>query len=179
MIQRVQSILLFLSALLMLTFLFVPIWQGSNNPRAVEGKSFDGKATLDAFTLKVEGIEKTSSTSEASIEKTENRKAEETNMMYTAILAMASVLMSLYTIFQFKNRPLQIKLSMLNSLIIIGALGCVFLGVREGKSFLPSLQNDDFLIGFYLPVVALVSNVFAVRMIRKDEKLVKSADRFR
>jgi hypothetical protein len=42
----------------------------------------------------------------------------------------------------------------------------------------PELQGN-YLMGFYLPVVALLFNLLSNRFIRKDEMLVKSADRIR
>jgi Domain of unknown function (DUF4293) len=179
MIQRVQSLLLFFSALLMLIFLFVPIWQGSNKAAIKEGKSFEGIARLKAFKLDVEGIEKNTIKTEFNSSVSEVKIDEEYSMIYIAILAIISILISVFSIFQFKNRMLQMKLGMFNTLIIIGTLGCVFLGIHKGKSFLPAIENDDFMIGFLLPVIALILNVMANRFIRNDEKLVKSADRFR
>jgi hypothetical protein len=179
MIQRVQSLLLFFSALLMVIFLFVPAWEGSNKVTNNEGKNFEGKARLSAFKLNVEGIEKTIVKTEFNSSVSEIKIDEQINMVYIAIFAMVSVIISIFSIFQFKNRMLQMKLGMFNTLIIIGTLGCVFLGIRKGKTFLPAMENDDFMIGFLLPVIALILNVMANRFIRKDEKLVKSADRFR
>jgi hypothetical protein len=179
MIQRVQSILLFFCAILMLVFLFVPIWEGTNKPAATEGKSFEGKVKLDAFMLSLDGIEKNTIKTEFNTKVDENKKKEDFNMIYIAILAILSVLISTYSILQFKNRLLQMKLGMFNTLLIIGTIGCAFLGIRKGKSLLPAIENDDFMIGFLLPVVALILNVMANRFIRKDEQLVKSADRFR
>jgi hypothetical protein len=179
MIQRVQSLLLFFSALLMLIFLFVPIWQGSNKAAVREGKTFEGKVCLKAFQLKLDGIEKTTVKTEFNSKVSEVRIDEKFTMVYIAILAMVSIIVSAFSIFQFKNRILQMKLGMFNTLIIIGTLGCVFLGIRKGRSLLPAIENDDFMIGFLLPVIALILNVMANRFIRNDEKLVKSADRFR
>jgi hypothetical protein len=179
MIQRVQSLLLFFSALLMVIFLFVPIWEGTNKVTAGEVKTFEAKARLKAFNLKLEGLEKTSIKTEFNTKVSEVKIDEKFNMIYIGILAIISVIVSLFSIFQFKNRPLQMKLCMFNTLVIIGTIGCVFLGIRKGKSLLPAIENDDFMIGFLLPVIALILNVMANRFIRNDEKLVKSADRFR
>jgi hypothetical protein len=179
MIQRVQSILLLFSAILMFVFMFVPIWEGTNKPVAKEGKSFEGKVKLNAFRLSVDGVEKNTIKTEFNSKVDETRKKEDLSMIHIAILAILSIVISSYSILQFKNRLLQMKLGMFNTLLIIVTLGCVFLGIRKGKSLLPDIENDDFMIGFLLPVVALILNVMANRFIRKDEKLVKSADRFR
>jgi hypothetical protein len=179
MIQRVQSILLLFSAILMFVFLFVPIWEGSNKPVVTEGKSFEGKVQLNAFRLSLDGIEKTTVKTEFNSKVDESKKNENFNMIYIAILAILSIVVSSYSILQFKNRLLQMRLGMFNTLLIIGTIGCVFLGIRKGKSLLPVIENDDFMIGFLLPVIALILNVMANRFIRKDEQLVKSADRFR
>ncbi|HXA02468.1 MAG TPA: DUF4293 domain-containing protein [Cytophagaceae bacterium] len=179
MIQRVQSLLLFFSALLMLIFLFVPIWQGSNKAANNEGKIFEGKVSLKAFKLTLEGVEKTTVKTEFNSNVSEIKIDEKFNVVYIVIPAIISIIISAFSIFQFKNRILQMKLGMFNTLIIIGVLGGVFLGIRKGKSLLPVIENDDFMIGFLLPVIALILNVMANRFIRNDEKLVKSADRFR
>jgi len=163
----------------MLIFLFVPIWQGTNKVTAQEGKTLEAKALLKAFNLKLEGLEKTSLKTEFNTKVSEVKIDEKFNMIYIGILAIISVMVSLFSIFQFKKRLFQMNLGMFNTLIIIGTIGGVFLGIRKGKSLLPVIENDDFMIGFLFPVVALILNVMANRFIRNDEKLVKSADRFR
>ena len=179
MIQRVQSLLLFFSALLMLILLFVPIWEGSNKTTDKEGKTFEGKACLKAFKLNLEGVEKTTLKTEFNSTISEVKVDEKFNMIYIGIPAIISIIISLFSIFQFKNRMLQMKLGMFNSLIIVGVLGGIFLGRLKGRSMLPVIENDDLMIGFLFPVAALILNVMANRFIRNDEKLVKSADRFR
>jgi len=163
----------------MVIFLFVPIWEGTNKVTAGEDKTLEAKARLKAFRLKLVGLEKTSIKTEFNTKVNEVKIDESFNIIYIAILAIISTLISVFSIFQFKNRMFQMKLGMFNTLIIIGTLGCVFLGIRKGRSLLPVIENDDLMIGFLLPVIALILNVMANRFIRNDEKLVKSADRFR
>jgi hypothetical protein len=40
-------------------------------------------------------------------------------------------------------------------------------------------QHGQYLIGTYLPMGAMVCNLIANRFIRRDENLVRSADRLR
>ncbi|NQX93087.1 MAG: DUF4293 family protein [Flavobacteriales bacterium] len=41
------------------------------------------------------------------------------------------------------------------------------------------LKLDWYLVGFYMPFVALLFNFMAARAIRRDQELLKSLDRLR
>lgn len=92
-----------------------------------------------------------------------------------ATLAGLSIIISLFTIFQFKNRQLQIKLAWLNFLMCIAFLALVFM--------LPIGPKEENGIAFnwsaFMPAPAAIMQVLAIRFIKRDDNLVKSADRLR
>lgn len=92
-----------------------------------------------------------------------------------AILVL-STLVALATIFLFKNRILQIRLSIFNSLLLVGFYAAFI-------AFYFALKSDAalFRIGWTLclPAVSIILNVLAIRAIGRDEVLVKAADRLR
>lgn len=95
----------------------------------------------------------------------------------TAVVNYLSSLLALVCLFLYKNRKLQIKLCYLLALINI-LLALVLL------VFTKSIFKDDFEHGHrlwasYMPIVATVAAIAASIFIKKDEELVRSADRIR
>ncbi len=93
------------------------------------------------------------------------------------ILTSVSGLFALITTFLYKNRNLQVRLSNLNMLLICVFIGTVFYFADHTKTDPASIVHYDF--GSYFPLIQLVLTFFAMRAIRKDEQLVRSADRLR
>ncbi len=90
------------------------------------------------------------------------------------LFGLAGVLL-LADIFLFRNRPLQIKLSWLSVLLIVAGVGYgAFRLMGDSAAELATPEP-----GLALPVLATVFGVLAARFIKKDEKLVRSADRLR
>ena len=95
------------------------------------------------------------------------------------ILAALGGVISLIAIFLYKNRPLQIRLAYL--VIIVGILliiVAVVLFYNEAASIMQKAGIYDGA-GIYMPVLAFIAGFLAARFIRKDEQLVRSADRLR
>jgi len=96
------------------------------------------------------------------------------------IVAAGIALLSLYTIFQYKKRPLQVKLTsagVFASIALIMGIFFIYIPIIEKKiNIVPNYLDS---IGIYLPLIALVFMVMANRAIKRDEKLVRSADRLR
>ena len=92
------------------------------------------------------------------------------------VLFGLSVLVSLITIFKFKNRQTQFVFVRINILINLFIL--VLLVIH-----LQSLSGEIFIsekgIGSALPLITIVLLVLANKAIKKDEDLVKSVDRIR
>lgn len=101
----------------------------------------------------------------------------------TAFVAVFSIVI----IFMYRNRKRQMRLTLFNTLFILAFLLTVSLLYLVDKglvnSFYPDQPNaivrQDFKLGFVLPVIGLIFNLLAYRGIKKDEELVRSADRIR
>lgn len=88
------------------------------------------------------------------------------------------ILIALLTIFLYKNRPLQAKLSNLVALLNLALLAVLlFTRVVIVENFLGG--NKQTLWPSYLPVISMFSAFMAGIFIKKDENLVRSADRIR
>ena len=89
---------------------------------------------------------------------------------------LISALISLVTIFLFKNRKLQFVLGRLNIL-----LNLILLGLFVYWSLMvPGESNiSEKGIGMLIPFISIVFLVLANKAIKKDEDLVKSVDRLR
>jgi len=91
-----------------------------------------------------------------------------------AILLVVAIL-SFVTIFLFKKRMLQIRLTIFSSVVLIGyylALVAYIFMLAENTNFTPSWT-------ICLPFIALILNWLAIRGIGADEALVKAYDRLR
>ena len=96
------------------------------------------------------------------------------------LVAIGLALLIVYTIFQFKNRSLQIKLTNIGVLAGIALImGIFFLYIPLIEKKINIVPDYSKAFGIYLPLVALVFMVMANRAIKRDEKLVRSADRLR
>ncbi len=94
-------------------------------------------------------------------------------------LCALSGIVSLAAIFLFKNRPLQARLAggaAIASVLLAVLTGFVIYQLFQQ---MPAGGSTQYGLGLALPVVALLFNWLAIRYIGKDEKLVRSADRLR
>ena len=163
MIQRIQSIFLLLAAILMIGTFFFPLWQ------KIDFETSE-MATVDVDALRYESFDSNNTGTELIFEKT---------TIYIAILVALSTLTALFSIFQYKNRLRQIQLGALNSFLIAATMFTTVYFVFKAEKMLVMEIQGDYEFGFYFPIVALFCNYLANRFIRKDEKLVRSADRIR
>lgn len=94
-------------------------------------------------------------------------------------LCALSGLVSLVAIFLYRNRPLQARLAVgaaVASVLLVVLAGFVIFQVMQQ---LPAGGHVQYGLGLGLPVAGLVLNWLARNFIRKDENLVRSADRLR
>lgn len=99
------------------------------------------------------------------------------NTIPLILLMFAIIIISLIAIFLFKNRIKQIRLVIFNILLLIG-LGFFswyylsnFSKIAEG--------TNNYKITMVLPAISIVFLYLAYKAIRKDENLIRSADRIR
>lgn len=155
MIQRIQSIYLLLTTLLSLLFLKGSFLNFVDKTGSVIKVTFNG-IVRDTGGQGFEQIEKL--------------------LLLTVFMVLIPVL-SLVTIFIFKNRKIQLWLAL--SLII---LTCGFIVVSFYYSwFIITEYGAEIVPGFkmVIPLLMLVFAVLAYRGIRKDDRLIKSNDRLR
>ena len=92
------------------------------------------------------------------------------------LLFLLSAIVTSVAIFLFKNRQLQFvvgRISILINLLLLGLLIYVSL-ILPGE-----MKISEKGIGMFLPILAILLVVLANKAIKKDEDLVKSADRLR
>ena len=91
-------------------------------------------------------------------------------------LFLGSGLLSLISIFMFKNRKSQFVLGRLNIILNFILLG---LFVYQSLSLSGETKVSEKGIGMLLPIFSIVFLALANKAIKKDEDLVKSVDRLR
>ena len=154
MIQRIQTVYLFIALILLVLMFFIPYAELLASNEKIYYLYFDGIKILDA----------------------ENHKT-----VYSAIplffLIFFITMICFISIFLFKKRILQIRLCIFNILLMLGMEGLIFFYAFNAKGKL------DAIIHFNFPVVLLAFSVIltylAFRGIKKDEKLIRSYDRIR
>jgi surface polysaccharide O-acyltransferase-like enzyme len=91
---------------------------------------------------------------------------------FLLIFTGASLILSLVTIFLFKDRKLQLKLSLAGAVLSILILIIYFI---EMKKF----ETGSISLSAVFVFAMIAGYIMAARGIRKDEKLVKSLDKLR
>lgn len=160
MIQRVQTIFLFLVVICMGVTIGSPLWV-QNQTGSGTGDSWE----LTAFVLN--NVDPSGEVIQSS------------SKWYIATLASFAGLLALISIFQYKNRTRQMMFNMINSLIMVGLVVAVFLTTNGINSAINAVESGSYQLGFWVILAAMVFNMLANRFIRKDEALVRSVDRIR
>lgn len=156
MIQRPQTLFLILSIIGMGVFLALNSWVKT---------TADSTVLTNAFQI---------------VELKGSLASNKKEIFYIAVLAVLSLGVSVFSIFQYKNRVRQMLLVAFNSLLIAAALGVMAYHIKYDAMLMGDVSAAGvWSYGYYGGFVALASNWLANRFIRKDEKLVKSADRMR
>ncbi|NDU93402.1 DUF4293 domain-containing protein [Spirosoma terrae] len=157
MIQRVQTIFLFLIVVAMGVALSTPIWEKA-------GLKSPEMAHLTAIQYsQQQGITN-----------------YVTSVWYLGLLLALVGLSSLYAIFQYRNRLTQTALCAVNALMLTAIMGIILYNtLYKGKEYGNPADQGEFQLGFYAIIGALICNALANRFIRRDEKLVKDSDRLR
>lgn len=157
MLQRIQSLFLLLIAVLMTFFLFLPIWTKVDKNSGIE--------------LLVNSLGMKEMKGETII--------SEKGAIYIFLCGFFSVVISVISLLSYRHRPRQILLGLINSLLIAIATVSAALLINSSEKLLLPEQRGNFHIGLFLPVISLILNMLANRFIRRDENLVRSADRIR
>lgn len=97
------------------------------------------------------------------------------NLAY-AFLFVFSVMLSIASLFSFKKRKKQFVLGRLNIILNFILLG---LFIYQSLNLSGDASVSEKGIGMLLPLISIVCLSLANRAVKKDEELVKSADRLR
>ncbi len=166
MIQRIQTVFLFLLAVAVIAMLFLPLWSKTD---AVTGET----VILTAWEVKSAMLNEAGEPAAAG--QTPSRSA-----IAIGILAIAAAIVALVEIFQYRNRLNQMKLGLLNTLVLAALFGTSFYyAAYVAAPMVTAEDNGSYHAGFYMPMLALLLNALSNRFIKRDEDLVRSVDRLR
>ncbi|MCD7977373.1 MAG: DUF4293 domain-containing protein [Tannerellaceae bacterium] len=153
MLQRIQTIYLLIIVILSMTLLFLPLGalQVGNN----------------FYRFDISGISSLGQAGE---------------LLYSTwglyALSVLTTVIALISIFLFKNRVLQIRLSVFNGLIMVGFYAFVGYIIWNMKDQVESIQfMPKIALGF--PLINIILDYLAIRNIGADEALVRSLERLR
>jgi hypothetical protein len=155
MIQRIQTLYLFLVTVLSSITLFTPV------------AGLQNEQTATIYELSYKGLMQLSASGSNLLANT---------WMLTAIMAIVPLL-SLITIFLFKKRLLQIRLIFFNIVLMAGYYGLLFIYLWQMGKSLEAGMFIELVSAF--PLVNIVLSFMAIRAIGKDEALIKSLNRIR
>jgi hypothetical protein len=155
MLQRIQSVYLLFASLLIFALFLFPLTHNVY----VNGVS---------STIKITGIYQ-------DVNGQENQITPFTALtMVTPIIG----LIPLVIIFLYKNRKQQVALCYSAILVVIGYSFWLSQTIKNATGGL-ELHTDNIGIGIFLSSISIVMLILAAKSIRKDENLVRSADRLR
>ncbi|MDQ3073642.1 MAG: DUF4293 domain-containing protein [Bacteroidota bacterium] len=159
MIQRIQSLYLLCVVIIHAALNFVPLWEGSgpNGQNVIVDiqnvRHFHDNSQEMAFTQE---------------------------SMWLTGLNWLIVILGIITIFLYKKRLRQLRLSRLLAVASSGFIALQFYIIEMAKSlFTSGIDESSYEFGAFLPIAGLILIVLAGMAILRDERLVRSADRLR
>lgn len=153
MIQRIQTIYLALAVIVSSTLTYVNI--------------ADYVTKTGIYVLKMRGVFNSLDWAEAAILE---------NNIYTLLITL-SIIIPLYTIFCFKKRKLQMKLTLASIVINLFTFGWTFAITNFAREYIDFKTSYSIFLIF--PLISAILLVLAYVNINKDEKLIKSLNRIR
>lgn len=172
MIQRIQTLYLFVVVVLFATMVATPLldFKINNVKLDIENKEQakpDVKLTKDVkvYQMTYKGI----------VDKESGDMLISTSLvtLYEVIVAV----IALITIFLYKKRTSQIKLTIFNMVLQVGFY--VVVAVYMYTAYKYANTDFDFHLPIVFPLISLILSYLAFRAITKDELLVKSLGRVR
>ena len=152
MIQRIQSIFLFVSLCFTGSMFFVPVAELVYETGEILAFDFTGFYITEAGTTTC--------------------ISNQYSIMTFGILICA---LNFITIFMYRSRLLQIRLCIYNILLLAGLLGVTFFVLYS----VPNVQSVSFRLPVVFPVIAIILYYLAFRSIRRDELMVQALSRLR
>lgn len=154
MIQRIQTVYLLVATFLLAFFFFAPF------------ATFVVEPQMAKYLLLVSGV-------------MPEGTPDDTIYSSTPLLILSVVVFAIAvgTIFLFKRRMAQIRLCIINTVLLLGMQGLLYYyTVAVGRL----LQADPrYSLIFIFPIVSAILSFLALRSVAKDEALVRSLERLR
>lgn len=157
MIQRIQSLYLFLAIILIALSFFLPVWAWTV-----------GSDVQTSYLLYNYGISTT-------------QPGYSAPLLYPVVLsffALLSIVLYGWAFFSFKNLSKAVQLVIIALFSTLGYLACLgFIVYDMGTT--QQLSGNIPQLGTIFPAIAFVLGFMALRAIRRDQALLRSADRLR
>lgn len=154
MIQRIQTVFLFLAVIALVLFNIFPYWQAAAQP---EGEA----VKLLSYALQTGEI----------------AQPQLEFGLYTIVAGLAGIalILLIIEIFSYKNRITQMRIAIgISFLMSINLVLMTFFVVDLQKEY-----EGTFGFGIFAFAISMLLNILARRFIQKDENLVRSVDRLR
>lgn len=162
MIQRVQTLYLFLVVILSAVMFFTPVGE------------FYNQTTLKVYELTFRGVF-------LKVDGTQQILENNPSVMSVwglPILTAVILVIALISIFLYRKRVLQARFNVFNIMLMVGYYALLFFYIWIGKQKLHA--DESFLcIPSSFPLISIILSALAIRGILKDEALVRSLDRLR
>ena len=179
MIQRIQSLWLLLAACCMGLCLLVPTAKYHFDNQPTEGQCVEARLDLVAH----DGPDMASQMMEPVVFYNQRMTGMETWPLVTIVLVC--MVIAVVAIFLFKRRTLQVRLTAFGFILsVVYAFLLFFWAVDHYADLLSAGMGGvkpevTWYVGAYAPLASMVFLFLAQRAIRKDEAMVKAADRLR
>jgi glucan phosphoethanolaminetransferase (alkaline phosphatase superfamily) len=95
------------------------------------------------------------------------------------ILNGISILLTVVIIFMYKKRSVQVKLGQLNLLLLASVIAVVFFDLDAYAKTFGENTEPNYSFFMILPLLSLIANYLGIHFVKKDEELVRAADRLR
>jgi presenilin-like A22 family membrane protease len=154
MLQRIQTIYLLISTILISVSIFIPIFEFNSM-----------KYVFHTYGIIETGIDANTVHSQVN------------NTIIIAILLTISALFTLISIFLYKKRIMQMRFTVISIILLLSFYFLV--AIYRFFIFDIEITSTTFSIGLIIPLIASILNYIANRKIKKDEDLVRSVDRIR
>ncbi len=156
--QRIQSFLLLVVIVALLLANLVPVWSGADD-------TF-GYVIFSTFCRETDSMGLC-------------RRCIHFPYVLVSLLNLVAAGTAVCGLLAYRNKNLQIQLGVWGTLVMLGMLGLsLYLSLQKAATLVTDVHSK-WLSGFWLMIVALISNLLASRFIRKDIQKIRSASRIR
>lgn len=155
MLQRIQTLYLLTTIVLMVVLFFLPIAGMQNVQNAI------------FYELNYQGL----------YEVNADGNILQAPIWMLTVLMLLIPLLTFITIFLFKKRLLQMRLIVFNIVLMAGYYGMLFIYLWQYAKSLEAKFFMEFASAF--PLVCIILNILAFRAVAKDEALIRSLNRLR